>query len=693
MNYQTALANYKDNSSKENLNKQVEMLVNSMSTKEKIKMMMGDNFMKVMLKGLIKEGRVYNIEPITSGGCKRLGIDNGIKFTDGPRGVVMGNSTCFPVAMLRGATFDDDLEQEIGIAMANEAIAQGANYFAGICINLVRNPKWGRCQESYGEDQYMLGNMGVALTNAMQQNGVVACIKHFALNSIEDLRFYIDVKCSDKVLHEIYLPHFKKCIDAGALSVMGAYNKVNGQYCCANEKLMTTILREQWGFDGLTISDFVWGVTDAKACVNAGCDIEMPMPSEYKKVNRLLKKGEIKIESINKSVSNILSVMLRMDGKQKAVSKDVVCCNKHTELSRYAATQGMVLLENNGLLPLAKDANILVCGEYADTVNVGDKGSSSVHSPYCVTAYQGIQNNFDRVHLCNGRAAKDIDRYFDSTDVAIVNVGFDYRTEGEFVVKANINATTKKQNKGGDRDSLHLCQADIALIKKLKQNNKKVVAVIYSGAAVLVEDIIPYCDAIVMNFYAGLEGGNALAEILCGETNPSGKLPFTVAKDQDDYVPFKHLGQQPYVIDYNYYHGYTHFEKNNIMPRYEFGYGLSYTTFELANLIVEQSQQNVIVNVDVNNIGDTKGKEVVQVYIGSDRKDIDRPIKQLKGYKKVEVESNSSARVQITIPIDELRFYNQENGSWQLDTDYVVYVGNSSQTSKCLKQNLKEVSQ
>ncbi len=236
---------------------------------------------------------------------------------------------------------------------------------------------------------------------------------------------------------------------------------------------------------------------------------------------------------------------------------------------------------------------------------------------------------------------------------------------------------------------MSISNEEIALLKALKENGKQVVAVIFSGGAILTEDFREYCDAIIMNFYSGMEGGNALCDIILGEVNPSGKMPITVAKSIDDYPTFKHIGDRPYEIDYDYYHGYTMFEKKGTEPRYEFGLGLSYTNFEISNLKVSVTGENAIVLVDVKNIGDRLGKEVVQIYVGSTRTDIDRPKKQLKGYKKVELKPSESKTVEISIPLNELKFYVEEKKCWEMDGEYVFYAGNSSKNANKLNQTIK----
>ena len=405
MNFNEAVKATQSDPSKENLEKQVEALCGEMTLNEKIYMLSGHTIGQTQVD-MIKTGRNYNVRSLKAGGCKRLGVPP-VAFTDGPRGVVMGNSTCFPVSMLRASTFDPELEYRFGKAIADEAIAQDANYFAGVCINLVRNPRWGRTQETYGEDPFLLGEYGATLTRAVQEEGMIACPKHFALNSIEDLRFFVNAKCDDRTLHEVYLPHFKKCIDAGAQSIMGAYNKFDGDYCCASKKLITDILRDQWGFDGFVMSDFVNGVHDAESSLKAGLDMEMMFTMHYNgfAIKKLLKTGKLQQEHIDRAVRNILRVLIRQTPQIRPRSKSVVGSVEHRLLAREIAEKGMVLLENNGVLPLSKAAHVLVTGPYANEANVGDQGSSRVWDKNIVTPFAGLSRVFPNASLTEGDVA------------------------------------------------------------------------------------------------------------------------------------------------------------------------------------------------------------------------------------------------------------------------------------------------
>ena len=669
MNFQDAVTAYQKNPTKATLSAETKALTGEMTLKEKIYMLSGHTIGQTQVD-MIRTGRNYNVRALKAGGCKRLGVPP-VLFTDGPRGIVMGNSTCFPVSMLRASAFDPDLEYRFGKAIADEAIAQGANYYAGVCINLVRNPRWGRSQETYGEDPFLLGAYGAALTKSVQEEGMIACPKHFALNSIEDLRFFINAKCDDRTLHEVYLPHFKKCIDAGALSIMGAYNKFDGEYCCASKRLLTDILRDEWGFDGFVMSDFVNGVHDAESSLKAGLDIEMMFTMHYNSfaIKGLLKKGKLTEEHINRAVRNILSVLIRQIPKLQPRDKSVVGSAKHRALALEMAEKGMVLLENNGVLPLDPSAKVLVTGPYANEANVGDAGSSRGWDKQLVTPFAGLQKVFANASLTDG-------------DVAVVCVGSNRYKEGEYFASANEKLNVKPKNAGGDRASLRLEPEEVALIKSLKEQGKKVVVVLYSGCAILVEEWKAYADAIVMNYYSGCEGGTALANLLSGKANFSGKLPFTVAKDEKDYPPIIGIGERPYEIEYGYYHGYTKLDKEGVAPAYPFGYGLSYTTFAVSGAAVSEGEDEYTVTAKVQNTGDRAGAEVVQVYVGSNgaADGSDRPIKLLKGFARVELNPGEAKAVSITIPKEELKFRTQ--GGWVLDPGYTFYVGSDSRSAK-----------
>lgn len=681
MDFKKATELYIADPTKENLHCVANQLLSEMTHSEKIRILQG-RALGVTAKNFLTKGRFYNGEAYPAGGCKRLGIPP-VMFTDGPRGIVMGKCTCFPVSMLRGASFDDELEYRIGEVFAKEASALDANLFAGVCINLLRNPMWGRAQETYGEDPYLLGRMGAALTKAMQDNGIIACPKHYALNSIEDLRFSVNAIADERTLHEVYLPHFKKCIDAGAMSIMGAYNRVNGTYACENKELLTDILRNKWGFDGFALSDFFYGIYDSARSLKSGMDMEMPYLFRYATLALRLKKGDISEDNINTSALRVLKALISTLPKYEKQDKSVILSQKHIALAREAATKGIVLLKNDGrVLPIPENKKIAVVGRYANKRNTGDHGSSNVFSPYAVTPYEGICNRFgkENVSLYNGPSVKEAMKASVNCDYILLCVGSDWLQEGEFLVNLG-NVKKKPKGSGGDRADLRIPEEDVRLIRGLSHLGKKLIVNIMGGSAYIIKDWIDCTDSVIMSFYSGLEGGNAIADILSGDVTPAGKLPFTVANKAEDYPPFLHLGAKNKDIEYGYYHGYTLFDKKGIDAHFPFGYGLSYTEFELTEPEVTKNKTDISVSVKVANKGDFDGDEVVQIYIGSDNKDIDRPVKLLKGFKRVSVKAGAIADVTVSVDIDDIKFYCSENGQWVLDESYTVYVGTDSRNA------------
>ena len=677
MNFERATQLYKAEPTKEKLREVADLLVREMTVKEKIRMLRG-HAMGVTVKNLFS-GRFYNAEAYPAGGCKRLGIPP-VMFTDGPRGIVMKKCTCFPVSMLRGASFDDELEYRVGEVFAKEASALDANLFAGVCINLLRNPMWGRAQETYGEDPYLLGRMGAALTKAMQNNGIIACPKHYALNSIEDLRFSVNAIADERTLHEVYLPHFKKCIDAGAMSVMGAYNKVNGTYACENKELLTDILRDKWGFEGFTLSDFFYGIYNGARSLKAGMDVEMPYILHYATLGLSLKKGDISEKDLDTAAARVLRALISTLPAYKKQPESVILSKEHIALARETATKGMVLLKNKDkALPVAGGKKIAVVGRYADKRNMGDHGSSNVYSPYAVTPYGGLCNRFGSENVCvyNGCDVSEAVKVSSECDYILVCVGSDWLQEGEFLVNLG-NVKKKPKGSGGDRVDLRIPEEDVKLIKGLAGLGKKLVVNIMGGSAYIIKDWIDCADAVLMSFYSGLEGGNALADILSGDVSPAGKLPFTVAENPEDYPPFLHIGTENKDIEYGYYHGYTLFDKLGKKPHFSFGFGLSYTEFEIKPVSVTKTDGKIVVCLSVENKGDYDSDEVVQLYVGSNNTEKDRPVKLLKGFRRVGVKAGETVITQVSADVDDIRFYNPETAQWELDGSYTVYIGTDS---------------
>ena len=673
MDFQQAVKTYQQNPTDAQLFSSAAALCRELQLKEKLHMLSGQRFFARNGVDLITKGQKYNCRPCLSGGVKRLGIP-AVAFSDGPRGVVMGNSTCFPVSMARGAAFDAALEYEIGCAMADEVAAQGGNYFAGICINLLRNPRWGRAQETYGEDPFLLSKMGASLTKAVQDNGIIACPKHYAVNSIENIRFDVNVEADEKVLHEVYLPHFKACIDAGAMSIMGAYNLFRGEHCCESRYLLKDVLRNQWGFTGFTISDFLMGVRNAPRALKAGLDIEMPQIMHYATLPLDLKLGKVTMTDIDASVQSILRGLIKITPKKKAISKSVVACKKHTMLARRAAVEGTVLLKNDGVLPLVPTKRIALIGRYANKVNVGDHGSSSVFAPYTVTPYEGLCNIYGKqnVVLCEGTDFSAKQREIAACDAVILCVGSDYKQEGENLANFSKSDKTTQKAMGGDRYSLCIPPEEVRLIHAACRAFNRVIVNIIGGSAYIIEEWKDEANAILHSFYSGMEGGNALALLLAGKENFSGRLPFTMAKDENDYPDFLFPGDKTRTITYGRYHGYTLLENEQKQAAFPFGFGLSYTSFQYTDPHANDTGESVEISLLVQNTGAVDGKTVIQIYAAAPG---ERKEKLLKGFKKVFVKAGETVQETVTVQKADLQFYDPATKTWYLADHYRFFVG------------------
>lgn len=610
----------------------VESILGEATLAEKVGMMSGQGFFgQYKTSGGTWGAHAYR----AGGGIERLGVP-ALYFTDGPRGVARGSSTCFPCSMARGATFDPALERRIGEAMGVEARAQDATLSGAVCINLLRHPAWGRAQETYGEDQHLLGEMGAALGTGIQAHNVVATVKHFALNSMENARFKVDVAVDERTLHEIYLPHFRRTLAAGVATVMSAYNKVNGEYCGQNRHLLTDILRGEWRFDGFVHSDWVMGVYKAYGAA-AGLDVENPEPVVLgEKLLAALAAGHIEPQVIDTACRRILTVIYRFacaEDPLPTYDMSLVASVAHRALALEAAEKSAVLLENDGTLPLdhAKVRRLAVLGRLAGLENTGDFGSSRVRPPYVVTALEGLRRRLGADAVLTGdeddldaatAAARD-------ADAVVVIVGNTADDEGEYIPGdislgqengASGEAATMQNeigggrpSRGGDRADLRLKRTQVALIEAAASSGKPIVVVIVAGSAVLVEEWRGTVGAIIHTFYSGMEGGTALANLLFGVVSPSGRLPFTVARSADDYPTFDRDADR---IDYGHWHGYAKLEKDGIQPRYAFGHGLSYTRFERRALKVRRSDEAIEATIAVRNAGAVAADEVVQLYVG-----------------------------------------------------------------------------
>lgn len=665
-------------------------LVAQMSLEEKVYLMSGAmKFDKDTAAAMAGDSNMhYNVVPYPNGDNKRLGVP-AMRFCDGPRGVVSGNgkSTCFPVSMLRGAAFDVELEEEIGHAIGREVRAYGGNLFAGVCINLPPNPGWGRSQESYGEESFAIGQMGAALTRGVQEEDVMACVKHFAFNSMEISRFKVSVDCDRRTEREVYLPHFKDCVDAGAASIMSAYNLYKGVHCGHHDYLLKKVLKEEWDFDGFVMSDFIWGVKDTVAGANNGEDMEMCATIVYgDKLVEAVKEGKVPEALIDESAMRIVRTTMAFDeAYDKNYGEEILGCDAHIALALRAAQEGITLMQNkSALLPLSKDTvkKIAVIGKLGEKQNIGDHGSSRVYPKYVVTPVEGIKKVAPQVEVLfnDGADVESAKAAARAADAVVFVVGFDHDDEGEFVaVEGSDNYLGAV---GGDRKTLDLHADEIELIKAVGPENQNSVAVLIGGNTIMVTEWMDKVGAIVMAYYPGQEGGTAIAQVLFGDVNPSGKLPYVQPVKESD---LPHIEWDTTNQWYDYYHGYTKLEKEGVKPLMPYGFGLSYTTFQVKDAAFAAAGDAVTGSCTVTNTGSRAGTEVVQLYVGFKNSQVDRPVKILRGFARVALQPGESKQVSISCPVEKLKWYNPATAAWQLEhMEHEMYIGTSSSNDDLL---------
>jgi beta-glucosidase len=666
--------------SEEEIDKMARNAVDQMTLEEKVQMMSPrlKSNLKFVLEMLGDGG--YNQHSYQAGGNERLNIPT-MRFFDGPRGMVSGKATCFPVSIGRAASFDPDLEFRIGKAIGEEIRANKGNYFGGICINILRHPAGGRAQEAYGEDSFLTGQMGSSLMRGVQTNNVMACIKHYAVNNQENTRFKINVEADERVLREVYLPQFKECVDNGAASAMGAYNKFRGDQACESQHLLTKVLKEDWGFKGFTISDFAMAVHNGEKAAMAGLDIEMPAIKFYgKKLLSAVQEGKVPEKYIDESAFRIARTVLKFETAPDPLPEypqSLIGSKGHITLAMEAAEKSIVLLKNDGsVLPLDKNKTktVLVLGALADFENIGDHGSSRVSPAYVVTPLEGLISQYGSSVNFLYKSGEDIAQLKDKikeADAVIFMVGYNHKDEGE----------------GVDRISLRLHPDESKLLQEFGPLNKNSVAVLINGGAIIVEEWKDKVNAIIEAFYPGMEGGTAIAKVLFGDVNPGGKLPFSIAKDESYYPDFDRMATE---VKYDRYHGYARLDHNGNKAAFPFGFGLSYTKFTQDSLTVKTENEQVVTSIKVTNAGDRQGDQVVQLYIGFDNSAIEREHKLLKGFERVSLNPGESKRVTIKCPFDKIKYYDHRSNSWILEKmEYQVYLGSSSNEDDLIKSSFK----
>jgi len=635
-------------------------------------------------------------------GVPRLGIEE-FQMRDGPRGVHMHNgelATTFAVAEARAASFDVDLEYRVGQVIGVEMAAFKWDLALSPTINVLRHPAWARAQETYGEDPVLVGRMGIAFTNGVQES-VPACPKHFAGNNTDENRTSMIATVDEKTLQENYLRHFKMVIDeADPACIMAAYNGVNGDFCAENNHLMNEIARGQWGWNGSMLSD--WWATKGNGVksVNAGLDLEMPDNAAFEDLPASIGSA-VDVARIDEAATRIMNARIKFgqmtdEYKNRQANFEIHTTQAHKDLALETALKGAVLLKNDNILPLGPAAttvgtgladvtSIIVMGPDADKPvmdantgahGMGDRGSSNVNPPYAISFLDGITERAAGITVTSSMNPADAA----GKSVVIIPVTMGHEDEGEAF------------GGGGDRDNLwlgvshpfHWNPKPTAFINEVAAINPNVIVLLAVGSAVLIEDWGANAKAIVQTFYPGQEGGRAAAQLLFGDVNFSGKLPFTVATDPTHYPEFGNLGTS---ATYEYLHGYRRFEANGTPPRFWFGYGMSYTTYAYSDfkiLCSEGISQTGRLNVEVTvtNTGMMAGEEVVQLYIKYPE-GVNAPPKELKAFTRVALAPGESKPVQLSVAAADMSHWG-DNG-WEIATgEHTALIGPSADPATLL---------
>lgn len=688
---------------------------------------------------------IHASSSFTSGGVERLGIPE-LVFSDGPHGVrhehgrgwqaledADDEATYLPVGISLASTWNKDFGYEYGAVLGREAKERGKNVLLGPGVNIIRSPLNGRNFEYLSEDPFLTGAMGVGYVQGLQEQGVAACAKHYTANNQETDRHNIDALISQRALHEIYLPAFRAVVqDGGAWSIMGAYNKVNGQYATHHEYLNNEVLKGDWAFDGVVLSDWA-SVKDTREALLYGTDIEMgtellrdfnnPEYDEFYLANpaqEMIESGEIEEHHVDEKVRRVLRLMQRTtaladhgEGARNTAA--------HQQTALEVAREGIVLLKNDGLLPLDQSEvqTVAVIGHNANRKFAGRGGSSQVPALYEITPLEGIQNlvgeNVEVVY------AEGYEPYYDESlfrgeggdaasqsrenrqdvelartanqdlmdeavalaeraDVVIFVGGWIHGHEGMPWGQGTYDAEAR------DKLNLKLIFGQEELLRRLNEVNEQTAVVLMGGSNVEMSNWLPETSAYLHAWYPGMEGGTAIAEILFGEVNPSGKLPMTFANSHEEY-PSHSIGEFPgdETVDYTegIFVGYRYFDTEEKPVVFPFGFGLSYTSFEFSDLQLSRQGDKVMVQATITNTGEREGAEVVQVYVHQKNPSVDRPIRELKGFDKVQLQPGESATVNVELEESAFMFYHPDELKWVMESgEFEIHVGNSSRDIK-----------
>ncbi|HTJ53323.1 MAG TPA: glycoside hydrolase family 3 C-terminal domain-containing protein [Cyclobacteriaceae bacterium] len=707
-------------------------LLAQMTLEEKIHLLKGSGLGSAMGREKELPGAVGKIVP-----TPRLGIP-AIYLSDGPAGLRIEPKrededrtyycTAFPIGTLLSSTWNEALVKDVGTAMGNEALEYGIDVILGPGANIHRHPLCGRNFEYYSEDPVLTGFIGAAMVNGIESNGVGTSVKHFAANNQETRRNENDAIISERALREIYLKGFEIIVKRSQpKTIMSSYNKLNGIYTSENKYLLTDILRNDWGFEGLVMSDW-FGGQNAVAQVNAGNDLLEPgTKKQWDALKEGAADGKLSTEVIDLSVKRILKLVLASRKMQQYKYSNNPDLKGHATITRQSASEGMVLLKNEKTLPITNAKNVALIGITSYDFIAGGTGSGDVNEAYTVSLEEGLKNVGFEI---NDTARNAYLKHKEANKEAFVKpLGFDammhpYSPPEMSLTDVEINhiAETadlaiitigRNSGEGADRvekNDFLLSEKEQAMITNISKSfhakGKKVIVVLNIGGVIETASWKEQPDAILLAWQGGQEGGNSVADILSGKVNPSGKLPMTFPVKLSDHAsnanfpldgePFntmsmlssmkeKSADEKVKNKDYTKYEegiyvGYRHFDKAKLEVSYPFGFGLSYSTFEFGEMKTTQVNDTIRVTMKVTNIGDRSGKEVVQFYTSKPSTAIDRPVRELKAFAKTaDLKSGESTEVSVAIPVSSLSYWDETVSKWALENGkYQVDAGSSS---------------
>lgn len=652
----------------------IKELIKQMTLEEKASLCSGLNF--------------WNTKPI-----ERLNIPS-IMMTDGPHGLRkqaavsdhLGlnesvKSTCFPTASALACSFDRDLLKELGVALGKECQAEDVSIILGPGTNIKRSPLCGRNFEYYSEDPYLSSEMAKYQIQGTQSQGVGTSLKHFAANNQEHRRMTIDTIVDERALREIYLASFESAIkEAQPWTVMCAYNKLNGEYCSENYRLLTEILRDEWGFEGFVVSD--WGsVNDRDKGLHAGLELQMPADGGVgdSVIVDAIKNNKISEDDLDKAVERILNIILKSIESKKenaTYSKE-----EHHELARKIARECMVLLKNEEkILPLKKNEKIAIIGELATKVRYQGGGSSHINPTKLDNTYEEI---LKFVGSENVKYSRGYDLSIDDSIDELVEEAKNIASEVDKVVLF-IGLPERYESEGFDRTHLNIPRNQNELIKELKSINENIVVVLSNGSPIempFVDDV----KGILEAYLTGQASGKAICDILYGEANPSGKLAETFPLKLSDNPSFLNFPGEVNKVEYKegIFVGYRYYDKKDMDVLFPFGHGLSYTNFEYSDLklsdYIIDDNQNVTISIKVKNTGDVYGKEIVQLYVRDIESSVIRPEKELKGFEKVGLKPGEEKEVTFQLNKRSFAYYNTDINDWHVESgEFEILIGKSS---------------